>query len=509
MVSVSLALNRFGLGARGDEPLPEDPKAWLHDQLRHFEPRPQPIAAAPTRGEVATQLADYLAEARMSRQRRRQAPGMDQAAMRPAAASMTEPMQDMHGMQGSETMSGMASPARKAPPRDEDPTRRLLRKAVRDQYIESVGARMNAALTTPAPFVERLVHFWANHFAVSADKLTVVGLSGLLEFEAIRPNVLGRFGDMLLAVEQHPAMLLYLDQAQSIGPSSFAGERAARRQRKAGLNENLAREIMELHTLGVRSGYSQADVVEFARALTGWTVDGLARGQMARALGGTGTPGAFNFAERLHEPGPRTIIGKKYEQDGVDQARAVLADLAAHPATARHIATKLARHFAADDPPPALVDRLTKAYLASGGDLPSLYRVLIDAPEVWNAAVPKFRTPWDWSVAALRAVGTSQVKGQAAAGLLRQLGQDVWKPGSPAGYDDIAASWAGPDALIRRVEAAERIAGRASSAVDARRLAPKLLPDMLSPATGQALARADSPGQGLALLLAAPEFLRR
>jgi uncharacterized protein (DUF1800 family) len=405
-------------------------------------------------------------------------------------------------------MQGAAMPAR---PADEDSTRRFLRKAVRDQYLAFIGARVNASLVTPTPFLERLVHFWANHFAVSADKVTVIGLAGLLEFEAVRPHLLGKFGDMLLAVEQHPAMLLYLDQAQSVGPNSFAGERAARalRPRKAGLNENLAREILELHTLGVRSGYSQADVTEFARALTGWTVDGLARGAFAYGLGGTGNAGDFLFSERLHEPGPRTILGRTYGQAGDAQAQAVLADLAVHPATARHVATKLARHFAADDPPPGLVDRLTQAFLASGGDLPTLYRVLIDAPEVWNPASVKFRTPWDWSVAALRAVGSREIKPEPAAGLLRQLGQDVWKPGSPAGYDDIAQSWAGPDALVRRVEAAERIAGRVPDAIDARQLAPKLLPDGLSAMTGQALARAESPGQGLALLLASPEFLRR
>ena len=160
------------------------------------------------------------------------------------------------------------------------------------------GARLSSALTTTSPFVERLVHFWANHFAVSADKLPVVGLAGLLEFEAIRPHVLGRFSDMLLAVEQHPAMLIYLDQAQSIGPDSQAGRFIAARQGKQrGLNENLAREIMELHTLGVRTGYSQADVTEFARALTGWTVSGLGRGPAARLLGNA-PPGQFEFAER-------------------------------------------------------------------------------------------------------------------------------------------------------------------------------------------------------------------
>jgi uncharacterized protein (DUF1800 family) len=322
---------------------------------------------------------------------------------------------------------------------------------------------------------------------------------------------------MLFAVERHPAMLLYLDQAQSIGPNSegaqlaqrFARLRPRAQVQRRGINENLAREILELHTLGVDSGYTQADVTEFARALTGWTVKGLMRGPAQRFIGLEGTPGEFVFASRIHEPGARTIVGRAYRQEGEAQAAAVLRDLAADPRTARHLATKLARHFAADDPPQGLVDRLAKAFLASGGDLPTLYRVLIEAPEVWNPASAKFRTPWDWSVAALRAVGSREIKPEPAAGLLRQLGQDVWKPGSPAGYDDIAQSWAGPDALVRRVEAAERIAGRVPDAIDARQLAPKLLPDGLSAMTGRALARAESPGQGLALLLASPEFLRR
>jgi uncharacterized protein (DUF1800 family) len=508
MTAQSIALNRFGLGARPDESVPADPKAWLGGQLKSFEPRPAAIAAAPTRQAVAQQLADYFEEIRAlggPAVRQAQAAAAD-ARPRPQPAAMTT-MAPAADPPAGETAGGKPMDERLAglPPT----AQQFIRKASRDYYLTSVAARTDAALTTPAPFVERLVHFWANHFAVSADKLVVIGLAGLLEFEAIRPHVLGRFEDMLLAVEQHPAMLLYLDQAQSIGPDSRLGGFAAARGRKVGLNENLAREIMELHTLGVRSGYSQADVTEFARALTGWTVDGLNRGPAQRAIGGGGAPGTFHFAEAIHQPGPRNIIGKTYDQPGIEQAKAVLHDLATSPATARHIATKLARHFAADDPPPALVDRLSAAFLKSGGDLPSVYRVLIDAPEVWNPATAKFRTPWDWSVAALRAVGTRQLQGQAVAGLMTQLGQPVWRPGSPAGYDDIAASWAGPDALVRRVEAAERIASRAAGAVDPRALAPKIFPDSVSPATAQALARAESPAQGLALLLASPEFLRR
>jgi uncharacterized protein (DUF1800 family) len=497
----TIALDRFGLGARPDGTVPADPKAWLHAQLGGFDPRPAAIAAAPSRQEVATQLADYYEEIRaMGGKAARQAPAS--VLVRPQPAAMT-------------TMTGQsAGPAAARQGMNDklgglpQTVQQFIRKASRDYYLTSVAARTDAALTTSAPFVERLVHFWANHFAVSADKLQVIGLAGLLEFEAIRPHVLGKFEDMLLAVEQHPAMLLYLDQAQSVGPDSRLGAMAAARGRKVGLNENLGREIMELHTLGVRSGYSQSDVTEFARALTGWTVDGLGRGPAARAMGGGGAPGAFHFAEAIHQPGARTIFGKTYDQPGFEQAKAVLHDLAASPATAKHLATKLARHFAADDPPPALVDRLSAAYLRSGGDLPTVYRMLIDAPEIWAPASAKFRTPWDWSVAALRAVGTRQLQGQAVAGLMNQLGQPVWRPGSPAGYDDIAASWAGPDALVRRVEAAERIASRAAGMVDPRALAPKILPDV-GPATALALARAESPAQGLALLLASPEFLRR
>jgi uncharacterized protein (DUF1800 family) len=312
-------------------------------------------------------------------------------------------------------------------------------------------------------------------------------------------------------------MLLYLDQAQSIGPNSEAaqlGQRFARFRRpgqvaRRGINENLAREILELHTLGVDSGYTQADVTEFARALTGWTVAGLTRGPAQRFIGLDGNPGDFVFAARIHEPGTRSIVGRSYRQEGEAQASAVLRDLAADPRTARHLATKLARHFAGDEPPPAMVRRLEQAYLQSGGDLPTLYRTIIDSPEAWAETAPKFRTPWDWSIAALRAVGSRQIEAQPAAGLLNQLGQPVWRPGSPAGFDDIAASWAGPDALMRRVEAAERIASRTGGLIDARELGPRLMPGALSPATSQAIARAESPGQGLALLLVAPEFLRR
>jgi uncharacterized protein (DUF1800 family) len=474
MSEQSIALNRFGLGARSEAPSIGDPKSWLKAQFPRFDAKPVEFGSLASRSEIANTLADYLEGAFGTKQ---------------------EPNPDGTPQPGVDQLKL---------------ARQFIRKDAAAQYMAQVGARAQVAIASDTPFVERLVHFWANHFAISADKLVTIGMGGMLEIEAIRPHVLGRFGDMLLAVEQHPAMLLYLDQAQSIGPDSLIGTRLARRNAKrGGLNENLAREILELHTLGVRTGYTQTDVTEFARALTGWTVAGISRGPGARFLAGRAEPGEFVFVAPLHQPGARTIIGRTYRQDGEAQARAILADLAAAPATARHIATKLARHFVADDPPPSLIDRLSAIFLKTGGDLPSLYEALIDAPEPWAVAPPKFRAPWDWLVAALRAVGGGPLPDQMMANVLTELGQPTWRPGSPAGFDDIAQSWAGPDALVKRVDVAERIATRLGGSLDARALAPRLMPGSLSPATTKAIARADSPAQALALFLVSPEFLRR
>ncbi|MFA5989510.1 MAG: DUF1800 domain-containing protein [Sphingomonas sp.] len=481
MSAINIALNRFGLGARGDEAAPANARAWLIGQFAAFEPAPPAIAALPGRRQIVTDIADFFGQFRQ------------QKVALPAPELPHAPLPAAGGAAGGGAVQQV---------------RKFARQAGRDTYAGAVGARVSVAVASKAPFVERMVHFWANHFAVSIDKATVVGLAGNMEFEAIRPHVLGRFSDMLSAVERHPAMLLYLDQAQSIGPNSAIGQRAAANaERKHGLNENLAREILELHTLGVRAGYSQADVTEFARALTGWTVAGLARGPLSRLVGGA--PGDFAFVPAVHEPGTRIIMGRHYAQPGAAQAQAVLDDLARSPATAEHIATKLARHFAGDTPPPALVERLKAAFLASDGDLSVLYRVLIDAPELWGEGAAKFRSPWEWSLAAMRALNLANVPAQRTTGLLNELGQPVWRPGSPAGYEDFTATWAGPDAVMRRVEAAGRIAIQAAGRVDARALGAKLYPGSLSPATKAALANAESADQALALLLVAPETLRR
>jgi uncharacterized protein (DUF1800 family) len=458
----AIALNRFGLGARPEDPSPADPKRWLPkpwllDQIERFEPKPAAFGTLRNSPEIAAELIAQLQKLR----------GSDD--------------------------DGKAE-ARKA-----------LREQVQTFYRAEVEARALAALDTETPFIERLVHFWSNHFALSANKPQVTALAGAFEREAIRPYVLSRFQDMLLAVEHHPAMLFFLDQVRSMGPNSPAAQRAAASNapRKPGINENLAREIMELHTLGARSGYDQSDVTEFALALTGWSTGG-----MGAALPNQ-EAGVFAFRPALHEPGSRRIMGKTYSKPGEGQAGAVLGDLAAHPATADHIATKLARHFVGDTPPQPVVERLSATFRESGGDLPALYRALIDLPEAWAAQPAKFKTSWEWTISALRGIGRRDVDGINLAPLLNQLGQPVWRPGSPAGYDDVADSWAAPDALVRRVEVAQRIAATAANEVDPRDLARKLFPNSLSEPTAREIDRAESVRTGLALLFVSPEFQRR
>jgi uncharacterized protein (DUF1800 family) len=451
MTYSAVTLNRFGLGARSDDTPPPDPQRWLLAQLDSYEPLPAAWKALPRTPALV------------------------------------------------DVWNNMQRSVRQAPEGQRSGIREGYLREGSKQYQAGVGARTTSALQTSTPFVERLVHFWSNHFAVSVDKLLIVGLAGSFEADAIRPHVQGRFEDLLLAVVRHPAMLLYLDQAQSTGPGSVMGSRG-----RGGLNENLAREILELHTLGVRSGYTQEDVKEFARALTGWTLPGDGGNTDGTTAGST-----FRFVSAMHEPGSRTVLGKVYSDAGEAQARAVIRDLVAAPATALNIARKLARHFVADDPPQALVQRLAETFARTSGDLASIYRELIASPDAWQPAAVKFKSPWDWSISSLRALGRREMASTQAANLMTQLGQPVWRPGSPAGYSDTAATWAAPDALMRRVEVAQRLAKEVGDAADARTLAPRILLGTLSEATASAIAGSESGGTALALLLVSPEFMRR
>jgi uncharacterized protein (DUF1800 family) len=486
LTPASIAFHRFGLGASVDDTVVSDARRFLFDQFASYEAVPAVMGLLPDGDALRI---SFLADRREAR--------------RWSSEKLGSPSDTAH--QGKVIARQRTSKAGKPSGRTVHiDSKRDYPQDIRALYHSFAQARMASAIHTRAPFVERMVHFWANHFCVSADKLQTLALAGAFERDAIRPHVLGRFVDMLLAVEQHPAMLIYLDQAQSIGPGSLAAQQAwkSNLNRRRGLNENLAREVMELHTLGVRSGYNQKDVTEFAKALTGWTVSDVDDARNGEVMG-------FRFLSRRHEPGARTIMGQTFAQVGVTQGEAILAGFAKAPQTALHIATKLARHFAGDNPPRTLVNRLAASFTISGGDLPTLYHTLIESPEAWVDHPVKFRSPWDWTVAVLRLLGPDVLRQVQTANILDLLGQPVWKPGSPAGWDDLAASWAGPNALLRRVEIAQRLASLAADRIDARTVGERLLPGSLDQATARQIARAERPATALAILLVSPAMLRR
>lgn len=496
------ALNRFGLGARpGERDALHDPRGWLLAQVDAPPPPEARLAALPPSSEYLQREAAYL---RARRARRRQAGESADGGRR----------EDADGA----ARAGRAGPGDAAPQAMPAPVRP--RRAAGDGFREAFGrdqlaehaARYGVATTTPHGFHERLVRFWSNHFAVSVDKRPAALYAAPMEREAIRPHVAGRFADLLLAAETHPGMLRYLDNAQSVGEGSAFAVRGARRQaprggdmpvRKRGLNENLAREILELHTLGVDGGYAQADVTELARAITGWGTP------LARAGDGPPAPGqSFAFRAAAHEPGARSVLGKRYAEGGQAQGRAILADLARHPSTARHLATKLARHFVSDTPPPALVERMASAYLAADGDLRALYRAMLGSDLAWAPDARKFKTPDDFLVSSMRATG---IDGGAAplqvVNQLRQLGQPPFTPRSPAGFADTAADWTGPDALWKRVQVAQALAQRVPrERLDPVAAAREVFGDALDADTATALRRAESERDGLALLFASPAF---
>ena len=369
---------------------------------------------------------------------------------------------------------------------------------VTPRFHAEIAARFNGVLRTePVGFGERLVMFWMNHFAVSVDKGSTERISiGAYEREAIRPFVFGRFTDMLVAVETHPTMLYYLDNVSSIGPQSMTGQ-----QQHKGLNENLAREIFELHTLGVGSGYTQADVTAFAKALTGWTA--------ARNPAFDDAPlGNFSFREDAHEPGPQVILGHHYGDNGFFQAGDVLVDLAIHPATAHHISTKLVRHFVADDPPSDLVDHVADRWVRTDGNLASVYAALIESDAAWTPQPAKLRMPQEFLIAAVRATGVP-VGVEMLKTMMRALGQPIWQPSGPNGFSDITAAWLTPEGLDARLQVASWLAERTPQTADPRAFAEAILGPRLSNATREAVARADTVPQGISLVLMSPEFMRR
>lgn len=469
----AIAVTRFGLGARPGEiaSAAADPRAWLTDQIR-------------ATGADQPQSSGETADRRFAELRQFQ---MQRRAMKQDGAAANDP--------------DAPDPVKMA--------QKLLRRDTATDFL----ARARLGATTAAGFREHWALFWFNHFTVAANKLQTATLVGPFEAEAIRPNVFGRFRDLLLAAETHPAMMLYLDQVQSVGPdSAFARfvksrqERTGARlrpaiQRDVGLNENLAREIMELHTVGVSGGYTQSDVTEFARAMTGLSIGGF-RGPESQI-------GEPVFRIQAHEPGERTVMGVRYPAGGREQAVAILTDLAAKPQTAHFICGKIARHFVADEPPPELTERLQRAWMGSDGDLAEVARALITAPEAWDPAPHKFKTPYEFIVSSYRAAGAEPRDIRHIAPILTALGQKPFTPGSPKGWADDAGAWAAPDAIVKRMQFAQAFAGQATAGRDPTRLAQDALGARLTPATATAVARAETRPEGFALLLMSPEFQRR
>ena len=475
-VAAAIAVNRFGLGARpGELSLAgQDPQGWLEKQLKGSPPSISGDGLKPS-AEILQQALEVrhdLVEARREKK------------------------------EGGDPTKSLAAAALKLP------------AIYRPVYLDEAYARLSQAVSTERPFLERITQFWTNHFAVSIDKIAVLGIAGAMEREAIRPHVTGSFTHLLMAVEKHPAMLLYLDNQASIGPNSRAARFLARRGksggRKVDINENLAREILELHTLGVDGGYTQADVTTFAQAISGWSIGGEDHGRRFARLGlDSGKPGEFFFRDVFHEPGARRLLGKSYGDDGVKQGEAILEDLALRPETARHISTKLARHFIADEPPREVVERLTHTWLDSRGNLPRVYQALIESPEAWREPLAKFKTPADYIYSSHRALAIPLPDKRRALQAFEALGQRNLMPGSPAGWPDTSADWDGSSALLKRIAWADAVAQRMGDARNARELAPQILGATLSDTTAKAIARAESGAQAMTMLMASPEFMRR
>ncbi|MGI9281796.1 MAG: DUF1800 domain-containing protein [Endozoicomonas sp.] len=436
----AIAAHRFGLGARpGDlERIRQDPEQWLVKQLLipHYRSRP------PSSAELMRALYDFSK----------------------AQKAFKNTMAD----------------------KPENPARQL--------YIEQSAATVMEAVNSQNPLSWRLLDFFSNHFSVSAQGNRMRVLAPSLEREAIVPHQIGHFEDMLLAVSQHPAMLVYLDNERSIGPNSRTGK-----QRKRGLNENLAREILELHTLGVSGGYTLNDIQELAKAITGWSITRAADKRQG-----------FKYRANGHEPGARTVLGKSYHQKGVAQGEAILKDLARHPATARHISFKLARHFISDIPPEALVSALSDTWNKTRGNLHAVMTTLIHHPEAWQPEFKKYKTPREFFISSLRVANVKELPAERVMNLLNHLGQKPFAAGSPAGYDDTADAWNGSGALLKRIDWINQMSLRFKSAnFSPRELLDHYFGPLTSAKTRRWVMGAESREQSAALFLLSPEFLRR
>ncbi len=377
---------------------------------------------------------------------------------------------------------------------------RAINRADRDDSFTDLVAMLARLAYAPVGFHARLMRFWSNHFAAEARGSRLRFVRATYGDAALRPHLMGDFKDLLRAAVLHPVMLTYLDQTRSIGPLSRAGRRNDR-----GLNENLAREMLELHTLGASGSYTQEDVSQLARLLTGVTYS---------------VTHGFRFRSSIAEPGIIEIFGKRYGGRPVrlDHIHEVLDDLALHPDTAAHLARSLARHFIADSPDPQLLAHMTARYLDTGGHLPALYKAMLEHPGAWQPPLAKTRAPLEMMAASLRALALppQQLTGLRSGeirrlliGPLRAMGEPHQRIPSPAGYGEDAAYWITPQGLAARIDWAMGLAQLAPGDRDPREFVDIALADAASDPLRRAAAGAETRAQGIGMILAAPDFNRR
>ncbi len=404
--------------------------AWISEQLH------------PERLALPAFLADQLSTLRTPRETQRE---------------MVDQYREMAREAKEARQAGTASPDGGKAPTAEGAERRRKAAAI---TVEAGEERLLQALGSPRQLEEVLVDFWFNHFNVFQGKGLVRVLVESYEREAIRPHVLGRFRTMLGATAKHPAMLFYLDNWLSAAPGYQPRRGAAK---VSGLNENYAREVMELHTLGVDGGYTQQDVTELARILTGWT---LVQQEPRRRRFGQGTDNTasgrgdsiFAFDPARHDNGTKNWLDRSVPPNGQLEGEFALDVLANHPATAKHIAFKLARRFVADEPAPALVDRLARRFTDSGGDLRAVMQALVDSPEFRDPRPVKFKTPYQYVLSSVRATGISTTNVKPLMAVLAQLGQPLYGCQTPDGWHDTEADWLNPNAITQRVNFATALA---------------------------------------------------
>lgn len=446
-----IAANRFGLGASASDlsKMGSNPKSWLKKQISAEPHIPQRFAAIPSSQKI-------LYHAYLNR-----------------------------GLKDEEQ-------------------KKESRKVRRKLFNQALRARLTHQIETERPFAERMVMFWSNHFTVSRTRGFIGPAIPAYENEAIRPHILGQFEDMLLSVVQHPCMLIYLDNISSIGPNSRQGKR-----RKRDLNENLAREVLELHTMGAQGGYTQSDVTNFAKVLTGWTVS-RKRKNAKRQLA---PPGKFIFNDRIHEPGAQVLLGQSFKQNGERQGIQALKAIARHPSTARFIATKLVRHFVSDNPPAHAVSYIAQVFTQTNGNLADVSRALIDLDEAWETAGNKVKSPEELVISTLRALRDSGPVTLPARRFLfpalKTMGQEVFHAPSPAGWPDEVSKWIAPEALMHRIEWVRAISNRSETSI--RPL--DVLANTIAPFTAEdvriLIEGAPSREDGLALIFSSPAFQRR